>query len=140
MSTLRRLKWPLVAASASALTMVAVAGAGHDTTTVYDPAQVMHLNVLNNQNPVGTTVRDCNIGGANFKPACFRAFNFSTDSGVGLDGTHGGSTGTGPGVVGDTASVSPNATGVLGIVSSPSSSFGSAGVRAINNGNTGNIG
>ncbi len=55
-----------------------------------------------------------------------------------IRGTHSSTTGTFPGLWGDTNSTSSSATGVRGYVNSASPGSASSGVRGINNGNNGN--
>jgi hypothetical protein len=55
-------------------------------------------------------------------------------TGIALYGVHSGSTGTGPGVQGQSASTAAGATGVSGLSSSASSAGDSNGVKGVNNG------
>lgn len=60
-----------------------------------------------------------------------------SDAGIGVYGIHKDTTGTSPGVKGETLSTSSNAVGVLGQVTSTSPGGSSAAVRGINNGTGG---
>jgi hypothetical protein len=62
----------------------------------------------------------------------------TSSNNIGLYGAHDASSGTEPGVKGETESGSGDASGVLGLVSSPWPGFHSAGVRGINEGTLSN--
>jgi hypothetical protein len=111
----------------AALALAASAGAGHDTTTVYDPAGVLHLNVVNDENPDGSTKRLCT---STTSAPCFEA---ETDNASALVGRQ---TGTGPhaAVRGLTYSMFMGAAGVLGGAVSAQAGSGTAGVRGANSG------
>lgn len=62
------------------------------------------------------------------------ALSGNSESGIGVRGTHGSATGTSPGVLGLTSSISEDATAVLGEVRDPNPGAGSVGVRGVNYG------
>jgi len=80
---------------------------------------------------LGTT-GTLNVNGTSSAPAILAESNWYA-----IRGTHSTTTGTFPGVWGDTNSTSSNANGVRGYVNSTSPGSGSSGVRGINNGTNG---
>jgi hypothetical protein len=120
-----RLRWLLLGAIPAALVLASVAGAGHDPTTPYNPAGVMHLNVDNDENPDGTTRRTCS---PSIPSNCFEVENDNGGALVGRGGV---------GVRGESSSVF-GGNGVLGMLipSAPTQAGPgippTAGVRGIN--------
>jgi hypothetical protein len=125
MSTLRRLSWSLIATATTAVLFITPqAQANHIETA---GGGFAHDNMI----PAGFgTSNLCNVN-----DFCFGANNTNAgDSAIALEGLHTSTSGKGPGVLGQTNSLSFNAYGVEGVVSSISAGQFSAGVRGINNG------
>jgi hypothetical protein len=147
--TFRKLRWPLLGASAAALVLVTTSAlAGSGVGGVFNLGQVNTVDAQSTLsgnpggNPLlrvtssgtGATIRADGTSGIavnGFSASGTGQYGQST-SGIGLRGNHLSTTGTAPGVEGDSASSDPNAIGVFGRLTSATVGSSSAAVYGLN--------